>query len=140
MKALQFVLVFVLLGGLGYLLWFHSLNRDFLAFPLPVVGAINAPGYVALVLGFVTGVVYASLLYVPNLVRRVVQGRRHQRELRGLREENARLRLALARPLVAAAEAAAPANAPSGVHAAHDPEPTAGDDEPMSDFAAPKPR
>jgi hypothetical protein len=134
MKPLQFLLVFLLLAGLGYLLWFHSLNRNYLAYPLPVIGALNGPAYFAPLVGFGLGLLYAFLLLLPSLVRRSWAARASARKISALEQENQRLKLALARPMLNQQREVASTATVTGIPDRNLGSIGLNEDEPMSDF------
>ena len=100
MKALQYLQVLLLIVAVAYLGWFHLLNPGAVAFPLPFAIPLPSSASVAVLIGFLFGVLYAALLFAPHLVRRSNQLRRQARRVRDLESEAAKLRPAETVPVI----------------------------------------
>jgi putative membrane protein len=91
-KALQYVQVLLLIAGIAYLVAFHLANRVGLAFPIPFGNSSEAPASLALLGGFLAGLAYASLVFIPPDLRRINAARRLERRNRDLETSLAGLR------------------------------------------------
>lgn len=92
MKALQYLQVLLLVAGIAYLVWFHLVNSSSVTLPVPFVGGFITVTSVALLGAFVFGLLYASLLFGPHLIRRGGLLRRMTRRIKELEAENAKLK------------------------------------------------
>ena len=72
--------------------WFHLTNPTAVAFPLPFAIPIPSSASVAVLIGFLFGVLYAALLFAPHLVRRSNVLRRQARRVRELEAEVSKLK------------------------------------------------
>jgi uncharacterized integral membrane protein len=94
MKALQYLQVFLLIAGLIYLAVFHFRNVSGTAvvFDVPFAAPLGGPASLALLLGFLGGLLYGLLIAAPQLVRRAVMLNKLNRRVRELETEIAKLR------------------------------------------------
>jgi uncharacterized integral membrane protein len=94
MKALQYLQVFLLIGGIIYLAVFHfrNISGTGVIFDIPFAPPLGGPASLALLLGFIGGLLYGLLLSAPQLVRRSFLMSRMSKRIRELETENAKLR------------------------------------------------
>jgi hypothetical protein len=93
MKALQYLQVFLLIAGIVYLVVFHLRNLGSgVIFDIPFAPPIGGYASVALLVGFLGGLLYGLLIASPHLVRRAVLMRGMSKRIRELENENAKLR------------------------------------------------
>ena len=100
MKALQYLQVLLLIAGLAYLVWFHLINPSSVMLPVPFVGGFVTVASIALLGAFVFGLLYATLLFAPHLIRRGGLVRRLTRRIKELESENAKLKPVGAVPVI----------------------------------------
>ncbi|NJK44849.1 MAG: DUF1049 domain-containing protein [Pleurocapsa sp. SU_196_0] len=102
MKALQYLQVFLLIGGIVYLAVFHFRNvgNGAVIFDLPFAAPVGGPASLALLFGFLGGLLYGLLIASPQLVRRAVSMRSMSKRIRELENENAKLRPAASTPRI----------------------------------------
>jgi Lipopolysaccharide assembly protein A domain len=99
-KALQYLQVLILVAGLSYSGWFHLSNPFTVSFPVPFLGAVPVAASVALIGGFVLGLLYASLLFAPHLLRRSNLIRRQNRRIRELEAQVAKWQPVSSAPVI----------------------------------------
>ncbi len=94
MKALQYLQVFLLIAGIVYLAVFHfrNLSNGAVIFDIPFAAPIGGFASLALLFGFIGGLLYGLLIASPHLVRRSFVMRRMSKRIRDLENENAKLR------------------------------------------------
>jgi uncharacterized membrane protein YciS (DUF1049 family) len=99
-KALQYLQVLILVAGLAYLGWFHLSNPFTVSFPVPILGAVSVGTSVALLGGFLLGLLYALLLFAPHLVRASTRVRRQNRKIRDLEAQVGKLQPVASAPVI----------------------------------------
>lgn len=114
MKALQYVQVLLLVAGLVYLAAFHFANPGAVTYPAPVASRLVGRASLGMLAGFLAGLAYASLLYLPPALRGGASLRRHARRLRELEAELARLREPAELPVIPDRGAPEPADGKAG--------------------------
>ncbi len=88
MKILQYLQVFLLIAGIAYLTVFHFSNANVsVTFDTLLAGRYSSSASVAMLVGFIGGLLYGLLLTAPSLVRRASTMRRLNKRVREL--ENA---------------------------------------------------
>ena len=102
MKALQYLQVSLLIGAIVYLAVFHFRNVTGTAvvFDIPFAPPWGGPASLALLLGFLSGLLYGLLIAAPQLVRRSLMLRNLNKRVRELETENAKLRPAAQTPRI----------------------------------------
>jgi uncharacterized membrane protein YciS (DUF1049 family) len=106
MKALQYLQVLLLIAGLAYLVWFHLVNPISVTLPVPFIGGFITIASLALFGSFAFGLLYAALLFGPQLIRRSGNIRRMTRRIKELEAENAKLKPAGTVPVIPDRESA----------------------------------
>lgn len=94
MKALQYLQVFLLIGAIVYLAVFHfrNVSGTGVVFDIPFTAPLGGAASLALLLGFLSGLLYGLLIAAPQLVRRSLMLRTLNKRVRELESENAKLR------------------------------------------------
>ncbi len=101
MKALQYLQVSLLIGAIVYLAVFHFRNiTSPVIFDIPFAPPWGGPASLALLLGFLGGLLYGLLIAAPQLVRRSLMLRNLNKRVRDLEAENAKLRPAAQTPRI----------------------------------------
>ena len=99
-KALQYLQVLILVAILAYLGWFHLSNPFTVSFPVPIIGALPAGASMALLGGLLAGLVYALLLFAPQLIRGSNLIRRQNRKIRDLEAQVGKLQPVSSAPVI----------------------------------------